>query len=186
MRPYKQAFSGILLFLIGFLLACGSSSQVENETIASEWKSSEDAAVGFRAAQGWINDWTDLLSEAEEDTLRALVYDHREKTSNQIVYIITDDINGYEDFSQWVLDIGNEWGVGEKEKDNGLIIGLNSKLGKVRINTGLGIEKILPDSVVQRVIDQDMLPFFSEGQFYSGLRNGGLVLMDHLEKHGPK
>ena len=119
------------------------------------------------------NDFTGgFLSNDEalkiEDKLRW----YNDSTSTQIVMVVVDDLGGY-DKGSYAIELGEKWGVGQKGKDNGIVILIKPTGNKgergVFIATGYGVESIITDAVSKRIIEEDMLPYFREGKYYEGL-----------------
>jgi uncharacterized protein len=129
-----------------------------------------------------VNDFANVLSEAERSQLEDTLVRFANRTSTQIVVVTVQDLEG-NDPGDYAFKLGEKWGVGQKDKDNGIVILLkpkqaNSK-GQIFIATGYGLEGILPDAIVNStVIDYEMMPFFKENNYYGGLINGIKVIMD--------
>lgn len=116
-----------------------------------------------------INDYSNLFTKSQKDSLTKKLYDYEEKTTNQIVVVTTDAISPYTDTQKYASDIGAYWGVGQKEKDNGLVIVLSEKLRKVAIATSYGTEKIVTDSICSTIINRTMIPYFKNDKYYQGI-----------------
>jgi uncharacterized protein len=70
------------------------------------------------------------------------------------------------------LYISNTWGVGVKGKDNGILIGISNGYRRMRIQNGYGIEKIISDEETKEIIDKYFIPYFKNGDYYSGTLTG--------------
>src|SRR5690554_549808 len=104
------------------------------------------------------------------------------ETSIQIVIVSVSDLDGF-DPGDYAFRIGEKWGVGQKDDDNGLVILVKPKtgndLGRVFIATGYGLEGILPDATLNgAIIDTKIIPYFSQNNYYQGLENATNVIMD--------
>ncbi len=119
-----------------------------------------------------INDYSFILSEEEKTSLTKKIYDYEIATTNQIVFVSIDSISPYSNIKSYASALGNYWGVGQKDKDNGLIIVLCKPLREVGIATGHGTEKILTDSICEHVLKTTMLPRFRANEYYEGISNG--------------
>lgn len=124
----------------------------------------------------FINDFADIVSDSAENeiyTKNAALFD---KTTAQIAVITVDSIGG-EAIADYALNIGREWGVGDEEKDNGIVLLLALDEREVYIAVGYGLEGALPDSKTGRILDRYGVPYFSEDKFSEGLAavNGALV-----------
>ena len=74
--------------------------------------------------------------------------------------------------------MGNYWGVGQKDIDNGLLIVFSKPLRKVAISTGYGTEKVLTDSICKQIIESVMIPNFKNGDYFKGIDNGVDTLIE--------
>lgn len=129
-----------------------------------------------------VNDFADILSQSEYTTLENKLEQFARETSTQIVVVTMTDLEGY-DISDYAFRLGEKWGVGQGEKDNGLVILLKPKTdreqGRVFIATGYGLESVLPDAVVNgTIIDNEMIPLFKTNNYYAGLEKGIQVIME--------
>lgn len=129
-----------------------------------------------------VNDFAGVLSQNEYNNLEANLEQFARETSTQIVVVTLDDLQGY-DPGDFAFRLGEQWGVGQSENDNGLVILVKPKKGNERgqvfIATGYGLEGVLPDAIVNGdIIDTEMIPKFRENNYYQGLANGISVIMD--------
>jgi uncharacterized protein len=119
-----------------------------------------------------VNDLAGILSESEKSTLEERLVQFSQNTSNQIVIVILKSLEGY-DKAQMAYSIGQNWGVGDAKFNNGLVILIKPKIGNERgeafIATGYGLEGALPDAICKRVVDNEMIPFFKENNYFGGL-----------------
>jgi len=129
-----------------------------------------------------VNDFAGILKENEFTQMEESLEQFARETSTQIVVVTVNDLEGY-DPGDYAFRLGEKWGVGQKDKDNGIVVLLkpkqeNSK-GEIFIATGYGLEGVLPDAVVNgTVIDNEMIPKFQENNYYQGLSGGIKVIMD--------
>lgn len=115
-----------------------------------------------------MNDLAAVLLRQEADDLERKLVAYYDSTSTQIA-IVTVRTTGDYDISETALKILRDWGVGSKEKNNGLVILAAIDDRKVRIETGYGLEGAIPDAIANRIIDQIIVPNFREGHYYRGL-----------------
>jgi uncharacterized protein len=131
---------------------------------------------------GNVNDFEKIYSPEETETLDSLIVDFKKRTTIQIA-IITIDTNmvAGKDFDKWTLKVMNTWGVGQKEKKNGILIGISKGYRRIRIQNGPGIVKILSNQETKEIIDKDFIPSFKETKYFEGTLNGLKALMEKLE-----
>lgn len=107
----------------------------------------------------FVNDFAAVLNDADAQTVYnegAALY---EATKAQAVVITVEDLGG-EEASDYALNIGREWGVGDKDEDNGVVILLSRDDREIYIAVGYGLEGALPDSKTGRIIDTYGIPYF--------------------------
>jgi len=120
-----------------------------------------------------VNDYSQILSQEQVAALEQRLVAFNDSTSNQILVVITPTLEG-DDENAVAQRIGQTWGVGQKEFDNGVVILIKSKTeeedwGAVAISTGYGVEGVLPDLFCQRIIDDQMLSPLGNSDYYNAL-----------------
>jgi len=78
------------------------------------------------------------------------------------------------------MEIGNHWGVGQKGKNNGVVIGIAPQLRKIRIENGYGIQKILSDEETKQIIDSLIIPEFRKADYFEGTRKGLMAIIQQI------
>ena len=143
---------------------------------------SSDYKVQFPVkALGWTSDFEHIFSSDEILELDNLISKFEKETTNEIA-IVTIEISwtAKEKFDSLVLAIARDWGVGKKGINNGIVIGISTGLRKIRISSGYGIEAKLTDAETKKIIDDIILPEFKQGNYFTGVRNGLLALMQKV------
>lgn len=120
-----------------------------------------------------VNDYSQILSEKELNTLEQRLEAFNDSTSNQILVVITPTLGG-DDENAVAQRIGQSWGVGQQAFNNGLVILIKSKTrdenwGAVAISTGYGLEGALPDLFCKRIIDDEMIEPLGDGNYYEAI-----------------
>ncbi|MDD4820036.1 MAG: TPM domain-containing protein [Flavobacteriales bacterium] len=118
-----------------------------------------------------VYDYVALLTPEQKTALESKLIGYSDSTSTQIVVAITDDLCG-NDISMQAIDWAHKWGIGQKNKDNGVFILLSPAARKIFIATGYGVEGTLTDAMSRRIIEQMILPEFRTGDYYAGLDAG--------------
>jgi len=119
-----------------------------------------------------VNDFAGILTNEQANQLENKLVRFNDSTSTQITIVTVKSLNGYDkqDFAQ---RLGQKWGVGQKGKNNGVVILVKPKYanekGEATIQTGYGMEGVLPDITCKRIVDNEMIPQFQEGNYYAGL-----------------
>ncbi|WP_410503576.1 TPM domain-containing protein [Leeuwenhoekiella sp. ZYFB001] len=127
-----------------------------------------------------VYDYAGLLNSGQKATLENKLVRYSDTTSTQIVVVIIPSTKG-EDISFLGAKWGQKWGIGQKDKDNGILITLATEDRKVDINTGYGIETIITDRMAEQVINRVMIPQFKRGDYYAGLDQGADALFQMLQ-----
>ncbi|MFA4871129.1 MAG: TPM domain-containing protein [Pedobacter sp.] len=118
-----------------------------------------------------VNDYTGTLSAAEIQQLEQKLVAFDDSTSIQVAIAVLKSVGEY-DINDYALQLGRAWGVGTKGKDNGVMIVVALGDRKISIQTGYGVEGVLPDMYTRRIIENDIKPYFKSGNYYKGLDAG--------------
>ena len=164
----------ILPNLIGVPLAAYHSCQAwsEVEKSASELTLETDSKLKFQKSIGYVNDFENVFTSEQKIKLDKRIAAYELETTNEIAIVTIDSINPYENINDFATDLSNEWGIGKREKDNGLLILFSKSLQEIQISTGLGTEKTLTDEICKNVIDKTIIPEFKNGDYYNGMEKG--------------
>ncbi len=128
----------------------------------------------FPRPRGYVGDFAGVIPSNHKQNIEKLAMELERKTSVEIAVVTVNDLNGM-DLEGYAADLFEEWGIGKKGKDNGLLLLLAMKERKAKIEVGYGLEGIIPDGLAGDIIRQKMLPAFREGRFGLGLFNAAAV-----------
>ncbi len=127
-----------------------------------------------------VVDYAGVLNRSETNHLEQKLVAFNDTTSNQIAVVIIKSLNGLNK-EVFADRLGEKWGVGRKGKDNGILILIKPKRGnergQVRISVGYGLEGAVPDALTKRIIEQEMIPYFENNDYFTGLDRGTDVIM---------
>jgi uncharacterized protein len=115
-----------------------------------------------------VNDMAGMLSSSEAQALEQKLVAYDDSTSTQITIVTLHTLDGI-DISQYAAELGEKWGVGRKQKDNGVLLLVALDDRKVFIATGRGVEQYLPDAICKRIVEQIIKPSFKQSDYYGGL-----------------
>lgn len=120
---------------------------------------------------GYVHDTAALISPSTESSLAAQLQQFENETSNQLVVATFPSLEGevLEDFS---MRVAETWKVGQKDKDNGVLLLIFKKDRAVRIEVGYGLEGALTDATAKLIIENEILVPFKNGRFDQGVQNG--------------
>lgn len=114
-----------------------------------------------------INDFANFLSLDEQNALEKKLVAFNDSTSIQISIVTITDLGPY-DISDYAFQLGEKWGIGIKQKNNGILIVAAKQQREVFIATGYGVEDVLPDAICKRIVERIIIPNFKNGNFYGG------------------
>jgi len=128
-----------------------------------------------------VNDFAQVLSVAQREQLEMQLDTFAQRTSTQILLVTMNTLDG-DTPSDFSFKLGEKWGVGQKGKDNGVVILYKPKTqnerGQVFVAVGYGLEGVIPDAVAHRdIVENEMIPRFKTGDTYGGLVSGINVIM---------
>jgi uncharacterized protein len=115
-----------------------------------------------------VNDFAGILKPEEIQSLENKLVSFNDTSSNQITVVIVKDLQGYE-VADYAVQLGNFWGVGQSGKKNGIVFLIAPNERKVTIQTGYGLEPVLPDILAGRIIREQVTPAFRSGNYYAGI-----------------
>jgi len=170
----------ILFFTTGYatLSSCGQVSKVSTTDSTSTWYHGEfnknKSEIDYPLQPiGWVNDFEHILTDSQVKILDSTISVFEYKTTFEIAILTIDSsfVNEKE-FDNMVTSIGRIWGVGKKDLNNGITIGISSSLKRIRISTGSGAKYLLSDNETKRIIDEIIVPYFRKADFFTGLKEG--------------
>ncbi|MDP2911191.1 MAG: TPM domain-containing protein, partial [Candidatus Omnitrophota bacterium] len=129
----------------------------------------------FQNYAGYVNDYAGILSDETKAKLAALSAEIETKTTSQLA-ILTLDTTAPLDIETYAVKLFEKWGIGQKGKDNGVLILVAVKDKQVRIEVGYGLEGAIPDALAKNIIEKSMLPFFKSGDYNAGILQGTAVV----------
>lgn len=161
---FKKIISTLVVLCLICFVFCGCESE------RKEFKPTE---------QFYVNDFAGVINEKDETALlnKAIALD--KATTAQLVVVTVDSLNG-ETPEEFALNLGRAWGVGDKEKNNGIVVLLAVKEREIRIEIGYGLEGDLPDSKTGRIIDYYGLDYLKNDNFSAGLYNVTNALINEV------
>ncbi len=127
--------------------------------------------------QFFVNDFADCISDEDEKEMFNMARALYEQTKAQVVCVTVESLDG-QDIRQYGLGLGREWGIGEKDKDTGVLLLLSTSDREIDIEVGYGLEGALPDGKTGRILDKYAIPYLKEDDFSTGLREAFTVLVN--------
>lgn len=128
------------------------------------------SALEVPSYDGYVTDLAGVLSANEKEALEKRLEIYEESTSNQIAILIIDSLEG-EILENYSINVARKWGIGQKDKDNGILILISLGDRKMRVEVGRGLEGTMTDLLSSRVIEK-MRPHFKNENYYEGINDG--------------
>lgn len=155
-RTYKIIAFLLLLFFLpkGFLLANSIPKRPNNIS--------------------YVYDYADILESAHEAEIARFAEIIDEKTEAQIVVVTVNDIDNIT-IEEYALKLFRSWGIGDREKNNGILILANKNNiiegnpGRIRIEVGYGLEGVINDGKAGAILDKFAIPAFEMGKYSKGI-----------------
>jgi len=125
-------------------------------------------AQDFREPVGYVNDFAEMLSADFRDSLEGDLTRFEEETSAEIAVVTVNSLEGtyVEDYAVRLFE---QWGIGKKEEDNGLLLLIAKEDREFRIEVGYGLEPIITDGRAGRILREQMAPSFKEENYDQGV-----------------
>ena len=151
------------------LLACviaSSALGAQTDTTRLRWVPNPRAANG-----SWVVDPAKHLTPATRGRLDSIAAALERETSAEIALAVIDSLDGLEPADAALL-LHRRWGVGKRERDNGIVLLWSPARREIFISVGYGLEGVLPHARIGRIQDREMLPAFRRADFDAGVLAG--------------
>lgn len=129
---------------------------------------------------GRVTDNADILSKETRRTITESLKAHEQKTGNQIAVLTIPSLEG-ESIEEYAVAVFNSWKLGQKGKDNGILVVVAPNDRRIRIEVGYGLEGTLPDGLAGSIIRTIMTPQFKTGNYNDGIQSGIKAIIEVLE-----
>jgi uncharacterized protein len=118
---------------------------------------------------GFVNDFAKVLTTEEKTNLENTLTNFHQQTSNEIAVVIIPTLGRDETIESYAVKLFEEWGIGSKDKDTGLLLLVAMEERKMRIEVGYGLEPYITDAQAASIIRNILTPRFKEGQYGLGI-----------------
>ena len=142
------------------------------------------AAPDFPALTGRVVDEAGILTPAFKTEISAQLAAHEQASSNQVVVVTLKSLRGY-DISDYGVQLGRHWGIGQKGKNNGALLIIAPTERKLRIEVGYGFEGVLTDALSRDIIEHVIKPPFRQQNYEQGIRAGVGAMLAALSGETP-
>jgi uncharacterized protein len=138
------------------------------------------AQIAVPALTARVTDLTGTLTAQQRAALEERLAAFEASKGSQIAVLIVPTTQP-ETIEQFGIRVGDAWKVGRKGVDDGAILLIALKDRALRIETGYGLEGVLPDAVARRIIDEHIVPRFKQGDYFGGIDAGLTRMMSVIE-----
>ena len=129
----------------------------------------------------WVTDKANILSDSTETQLNQMIADLEAKNGSEIAVVTVPDTKPSATPKAFATELFNSWGIGKKGKNNGVLLLISSGERRVKIETGSGIQGILPDAKTVSIIQTEITPRFKQQDFDGGTLAGTKALVNVLQ-----
>jgi uncharacterized protein len=131
--------------------------------------------------QGHVSDYAGVFTPAQKAQLEGFLRSAKQQTSAEIAVVVIPSLEdeSLDDFTNVLFE---RWRVGRADKNNGIMILTAINDRKIRIEVGYGLEGILPDAKVGRIVDEHIIPSFRAGRVAEGLSSGAAAIAGIIAK----
>ena len=133
----------------------------------------------FPQPQGYVSDYADCLDANARLRLENLARELERRTGVELAVVIVKTTLPY-DHLEYATRLFAHWHIGKEGQDNGVLLLLSMKERKVRIETGYGIEEIIPDGKAGELLDKYVVPKLRSEEYAQALYNGAFAIADTL------
>lgn len=129
---------------------------------------------------GWVTDMAQILSLDTEAKINQLISNLERQNGDEIAVVTVPETAPASSPKAFTTMLFKYWGIGKKGKNNGVLFLVSKSDHRVEIETGYGIERILPNTRVSNIIDSQIIPHFKQGDFDGGILAGTQALVRSL------
>jgi uncharacterized protein len=140
------------------------------------WGAFASEVIPPKPAQ-YFNDYAQVVSPAIAADLNQQLEQFERDTSSQILVAVYPRMESDSSIEDYTVRVAQSWGVGQKEKNNGGVLFVFVQDHKMYIQVGYGLEGALPDALAKRIVENEIKPYFRNGDFNGGLRAGVAAIL---------
>lgn len=161
----------LLIFLLAFSMKAQTTDTLKLESKKSVSLESYRQVFwdDLPKPYNWTNDYENLFSDIEEKELNQIISSFEKETTVEIAIVTIDTFKvSKEKFEDLSLHIARTWGVGKKDKSNGVLIAISDGYRQIRIQNGDGITLLISDEETTNIIKNQVIPYFKKEEYFEG------------------
>ncbi len=128
---------------------------------------------------GYVNDFAGVLTSDQKNTLENSLKDYEQRTTNEIAVATVKSLDG-QDITDFTVRTFEEWKIGKKSRDNGILFLAAIDDRKMRIEVGYGLEPSITDSQAGEIIRNIIAPKFKKENYYQGITDGVTAIQNRI------
>ncbi|WP_291354950.1 TPM domain-containing protein [Acinetobacter sp. UBA3106] len=160
-----------------------AAEQAQQPQIANDMAEGESIR-GLPTLNTPVVDQANLLTESQKQEISQRILNLHEQGKAQIGVVIVPT-TGQEDIFDFAMRVAEKWQLGSAKQDNGLLMTIAVNDRRIQILTGYGLEGVLPDIIVSRIINQKITPYFKQAQYAQGI-DAGLAEIERILNMDPE
>lgn len=126
-----------------------------------------------------VADYANVIDGASEQRIDGWLTELEQKTGAQVVVLTVQTTQG-QDIESYSLEVGEQWKLGRKGSDNGVLVCVALKERRARVEVGYGLEGVLPDVWCKRMEREFFVPNFKKGDYARGLLDGAVAIANQI------
>lgn len=123
-------------------------------------------------AQGWVNDYANVIPASQEQKMSTLIEAIEKGSDVEVAVLTVNSIAPYSSIEEYSIAVTDEWGIGKKGEDNGILLVVAVNERQVRLEIGYGLEGIITDGRSGEILDDAVIPSLRNNDYGTGLLMG--------------
>jgi uncharacterized protein len=133
--------------------------------------------------QGFVSDYANIISSVDREYINSRLFELQSSTTVQIA-VVTIKNFGNDTIEGYATSLMKDWGIGQKDKNNGLLVLISLEDRQARIEVGYGLEGTVTDLQAGSIVNKVMIPNFKNGDYSLGIKSGVDALIGIINKSG--
>lgn len=135
----------------------------------------------FPRATNYVNDFSGVIDDNVEAEINTLSKSLKDQTGAEISIAVIESLNGA-NIDEYANELFRQWGLGDKEKNNGVLFLVSTGDRKIKIEVGYGLEGVLNDGKTGGILDEFVVPYLKNDDYSNGIKNGYLAILSEVNK----
>jgi len=144
-------------------------------------QTTESFSAQFPEPVGYVSDFAEVLSTDTYNNLGNILREFNSKTGAEIAVVTVKDMGGLDEFT-YAVELFKEWGIGSKERNDGILILVAVQERRLRIEVGYGLEHIITDARAGQIADQYMVPYLKKSDWDTAISQGTMAVASIIAK----